>query len=86
VAAIRTAHRAAHAESALREIQSVAHRPADAVVIHPANEFLIDAALVDQVLQQPADGALSANAVTTAVSRPKQRFSPRATLYSPPPS
>src|SRR5437016_7348032 len=28
----------------------------------------------------------SANAVTTAVSRPKQRFSPRATLYSPPPS
>src|SRR5882724_10557704 len=29
---------------------------------------------------------LSANAVTTAVSRPKQRLSPRATLYSPPPS
>src|SRR5712664_791825 len=28
----------------------------------------------------------SANAVTTVVSRPKQRFSPRATLYSPPPS
>src|SRR5215471_2780062 len=29
---------------------------------------------------------LSASAVTTAVSRPKQRLSPRATLYSPPPS
>jgi hypothetical protein len=29
---------------------------------------------------------LSASAVTTAVVRPKQRFSPRATLYSPPPS
>ena len=29
---------------------------------------------------------LSANAVTTAVSRPKQRRRPRATLYSPPPS
>src|SRR6185437_7067734 len=29
---------------------------------------------------------LSANAVTTAVSMPKQRRSPRATLYSPPPS
>src|SRR5712671_2180574 len=28
----------------------------------------------------------SAKAVTTAVSRPKQRLSPRATLYSPPPS
>src|SRR4029077_2409229 len=28
----------------------------------------------------------SANAVTTAVSKPKQRLSPRATLYSPPPS
>src|SRR5215831_1674546 len=28
----------------------------------------------------------STNAVTTAVSSPKQRFSPRATLYSPPPS
>src|SRR5262249_13948140 len=29
---------------------------------------------------------LSASAVTTAVSSPKQRFNPRATLYSPPPS
>src|SRR5882762_10070678 len=29
---------------------------------------------------------LSAIAVTTAVSSPKQRFNPRATLYSPPPS
>src|SRR3954452_9918637 len=29
---------------------------------------------------------LSAKAVTTAVSSPKQRLSPRATLYSPPPS
>src|SRR5450432_3164572 len=29
---------------------------------------------------------LSASAVTTAVSRPKQRLRPRATLYSPPPS
>src|SRR5512141_2557004 len=29
---------------------------------------------------------LSANAVTTAVFSPKQRFNPRATLYSPPPS
>src|SRR5580698_8190678 len=29
---------------------------------------------------------LSTNAVTTAVSFAKQRFSPRATLYSPPPS
>src|ERR1041385_7105002 len=30
--------------------------------------------------------ALSASAVTTAASIPKQRLSPRATLYSPPPS
>ena len=30
--------------------------------------------------------SLSANAVTTAVRSPKQRRSPRATLYSPPPS
>src|SRR6266567_8580070 len=29
---------------------------------------------------------LSASAVTIAVSSPKQRFNPRATLYSPPPS
>src|SRR5437867_11675749 len=29
---------------------------------------------------------LSANALTSAVSSPKQRLSPRATLYSPPPS
>src|SRR4030095_3109935 len=30
--------------------------------------------------------ALSANDVTTAVSKPKHRLSPRATVYSPPPS
>ena len=35
VAAIGTAQRAAHAESALGEIQAVAHRTAHAVVRHP---------------------------------------------------
>ena len=46
----------AHAEAALGEVQAVADGAADAVVRHPADERLVDAALADQILHQPADG------------------------------
>ena len=55
VAAVRNAHRAAHAEAALGEIEAVAHRPADAVVGHPLDELGRHAALQDEILEQPAD-------------------------------
>ena len=55
VASIRTADRPADAESALREIQSIAHRAANPVERLPLDEAGIDAALQDEVLDQPAD-------------------------------
>ena len=55
VAAIGAAERRAHAEAALGEVETVAHGAADAVVRHPAQVRLVDAALVDQVLDQAAD-------------------------------
>ena len=39
VAAVGATERGAHAESALGEIQAVAHRAADAVVGHPAHKL-----------------------------------------------
>src|SRR5712692_1088708 len=56
VAAIRTTEGGAYAESALGEIQSVAHGAADAIVGHPAYVFLADAALQHEVFDQPANG------------------------------
>ena len=55
VAAVGTSQRRARAESALGEVQPVAHRAADSVEWHPAYQRLVDAALVDQVLDQPPD-------------------------------
>ena len=55
MAAVGDAERAAHAEAALGEVEAVAHRPADPVVGHPANERGVDAALQHQVLDQPSD-------------------------------
>ena len=55
VAAVGIAHRAAHAEAALGEIQAVAHVAADAVVRAPLDEIRGDAALHDEILDQVAD-------------------------------
>ena len=66
VSAIVRARRRAYAESALRKIQSVARRSADAIVRHPAHVRLIDATLIQQVLQQACPTGSSANAVTIA--------------------
>src|ERR1041384_8264386 len=54
VSTIRTTDSAAHAKSALSEIQSIPHGSSDAVVRDPANMRLIDAALVNQILHQSA--------------------------------
>ena len=55
MAAVGDADRAADAEAALGEVQAVADRAADAVVRHPADERGVDAALQDEVLDEPAD-------------------------------
>ena len=55
VAPVADADRAAHAEAALGEVQPVADLPADAVERHPADERRIDAALEDEVFEEPAD-------------------------------
>ena len=55
VPAIGTADTGADAESALDEVQPVAALAADAVVFHPADVRLVDAALVNQVLHEPAN-------------------------------
>src|SRR6266567_5617064 len=52
---VRTTDCRAHTESTFREVQSVTHRAAQAVVIYPLDVRLVDAALVDEVLNEPAD-------------------------------
>src|SRR6185295_4118829 len=53
-AAIRHAHRAANAEPALGEVQSVAHGAPDAVIGTPLDEPGIDTALQDEIFDETA--------------------------------
>ena len=53
--AVGATDRAAHAEAALGEVESVAHRPPHPVVRCPAEMGAVDAALVEEILDQPAD-------------------------------
>src|SRR5260370_11092079 len=55
VPAIVTSQRCTHAESTLREIEAVARRAAHAVVLHPAHQRLVHAALVNEILKEPPD-------------------------------
>ncbi len=55
VAAVGAADGRAHAEAALREVEAVPRAAADAVVRHEAHVAEVDAALQQQVLEQPAD-------------------------------
>ena len=55
VAAVRVADRAADAEAALGEVESVSNRAADAVVVAPLDEVGGHAALHDEILDQMAD-------------------------------
>jgi hypothetical protein len=56
VTSIRATNRAANTESAFGEIHSISNHAAHAVVPDPRDVRLIDAALIDQVLNKPADG------------------------------
>src|SRR5215467_14273423 len=58
VGAIGAAQSGANSKTALGEIQSVAHGSSNAVVLYPPNQRLIDAALIHQILNQPADGVV----------------------------
>ena len=58
VAAVGAAGSRAHAEAALGKVEPVAHRAAHAVVWNPVEQRVIDAALQDEVFDQPADGVI----------------------------
>ena len=55
VAPVGAAYRSPHSKTAFGKVETIAHRAADAVVRHPANQRSIHAALQDQILHQPAD-------------------------------
>src|SRR5262249_297300 len=59
VTTIRASYGGTHTESALSKVQAVANLTADAVIVHPADMTLIDSALVDKVLDEPANRIIS---------------------------
>ena len=77
---------AAHAEAAFDEVEPVADAPADPVVGQPDARTSGRHRPAGSDLRATARPGCRRSAVTIAVRRPKQRRSPRATLYSPPPS
>ena len=58
VAAIGAAKSGADAEASLSKVEAVADGAADAIVRDPADQGLIDAALIDEVLRETADGII----------------------------
>ena len=58
VSPIGAAQGRTNSESSLGEIQSITDGAANAIVIDPANEALVDAALIDEILKQAADGII----------------------------
>src|SRR5215472_11268978 len=50
--AIRAAQRGSQSETALGEVETVADRATHAVILHPSHQRLVNAPLVEQVLQQ----------------------------------
>src|SRR6267143_4286893 len=55
VPTIVTSQRCTHAEAALRKIEAVARGAAHAIVLHPAHQRLVHAALVNEILKEPPD-------------------------------
>src|ERR1700691_2183378 len=58
LAAVGAADGGAHSISALRKVEAITHRAADAVIRNPANQRRIDPTLQDEILHQPADGII----------------------------
>ena len=67
----------------LRPLRTVRPTPS---YLHPADVDLVDAALVDEVLDQAADGVVGEGGDDGGVAGRSSACRPRATLYSPPPS
>src|SRR5947209_1449156 len=55
VAAVRNAHGAAHTEAAFGEVEAVADDATDTVKRHPFDELGIDAALQNEIFDEPAN-------------------------------
>src|SRR5580704_4652218 len=55
-ASVRAANCAADAEAAFDEVETVSHTAPDSVVLDPSHVGLVDTALVDEILREPADG------------------------------
>ena len=53
--AVGAAGGGAHAEATLSKVETVADGATDAIVWNPANERMIDAAIQDKILNEPAD-------------------------------
>src|SRR6185437_8515889 len=58
MAAIAASEGRAHTEAALGEVEAIAHRAADAVILCPFQVGEIDTALQHQILDQPPDGVV----------------------------
>src|SRR5882724_4776637 len=58
VAAVVGAEGGAYTETAFGEIEAVARGAADAIVLDPADEGRVDAALIDQILEEAAYGII----------------------------
>src|SRR5580698_3043448 len=54
VSAIGAANCGPNSESSFSEVQSIADSAANAVIVNPANEALVNSALMEQVLKQTA--------------------------------
>src|SRR2546428_2249717 len=55
---IVASERSTHSEAALRKVEAVARRAADAVMFYPAHQRLVHAALINKILKKPADGII----------------------------
>ena len=58
VATIVTSEGGAYAEAAFRKIESVARGVAYSIVFNPADQRLVDTALINKILKKPADGII----------------------------
>ena len=86
VPAVGAADGRAHAEAALGEVEAVPGGRARRRRPRPSARGSGRRRPGSRRSSRSRPTGLSTRAVTTAVRRPKQRFRPRATLYSPPPS
>ena len=76
VSAVITSQRRPYPKSTFRKVQPVARRPPQSIMFHPANQRLINAALINQVLEQAPHRIIHKR-------RHYCRLQPEAALQSP---